>query len=475
MTADTGQAPISLSRDRRFLRFWAGQSVSQFGDRISELALPLIAVGALHASANQVAWLTALVWTPNLLALVLGAWVDQYRRKRLLMVVADLIRAAVLLSLPIAYWAGSVTLGQLYLVALLTGAAGVLFNNAYPPFFAHLVPRSSYLDANSRLSASRSASFVAGPAIGGGLVQALTAPVAVAVDAVSFLSSALLVGRIRLDEPVPDRAPDGAGVRSLPRRSKEGLAFVLRQPVLRAGLGCSTTVNFFTFVSGSGLVVLFATRSLGLSAGAIGLALGIGSLGALLGAVLAPGISRRIGMGRSIAVGAVLFPAPIALAAAAGGPSWVGAGALAGAEFLSGLGVMLFDVNLNSLQASVVPDGMRSRVQGAYSSVNYGIRPLGAVVGGVLATAVGLRATLLVAAVGGALSVLWLLPSPIPGIRSLGPSPDRTPAGDGPGQGNPGKGSPAGDGEPAGRPAAESRRPPGGWSGETSGAQDAVP
>jgi MFS family permease len=424
VTTSAEQPPaisLSLSRDRRFLRLWAGQSVSQFGDRISELALPLIAVGALHASANQVAWLTALVWTPNLLAIVLGAWVDQQVRKRRLMVAADLVRACVLLTLPVAYLAGSVTLVQLYAVAVLTGAAGVLFNTAYPPFFAHLVPRSSYIDANSRLSASRSASFVAGPAIGGALVQALTAPVAVAADALSFLASALLVGRIRADEPPVGGA--GAKGTSLLRRAGEGLAYVVRHPVLRAGLGCSTTVNFFTFVSGSGLVVLFANRSLGLSAGTIGLAFGIGSTGALLGAVLAPRISRRIGTGRSIAVGAVLFPAPIALAAVAGGPFWMRAGALAASEFLSGAGVMLFDVNLNSLQASVIPDGMRSRVAGAYSTVNYGIRPLGAVVGGVLATTLGLRTTLLVAAVGGALSVLWLLPSPVLGIRSLAPEP----------------------------------------------------
>jgi MFS family permease len=410
-------APVSLWRNRRFLRFWTGQSISQFGDRITELALPLIAATTLHASTNQVAWLTALIWTPNLLAIVLGAWVDRRVRKRRLMVVADLIRACVLLSLPAAYWAGAVTLGQLYAVALLTGTAAVLFNTAYPPFFAHLVPRASYVDANSKLSISRSASYVAGPAIGGALVQALTAPVAVAVDAMSFLASAPLVGRIPMEEP--PTATDGPAEPSLLRRAGEGLAFVVRHPVLRASLGCATTVNFFTFVSGTGLIVLFATRTLGLSAGVIGLALGVGSTGALLGAVIAPKISRWMGVGRSIAAGAVLFPAPIAIAAVAHGPLWVRAGALAVAEFLSGAGVMLFDINLNSLQAAVIPDGIRSRVAGAYSTVNYGIRPAGAAVGGLLATLLGLRVTLLIAGAGGTLSVLWLLFSPIPRIRSL--------------------------------------------------------
>jgi MFS family permease len=197
--------------------------------------------------------------------------------------------------------------------------------------------------------------------------------------------------------------------------------FVVRHPVLRASLGCAATVNFFTFVAGSGLLVLFASRNLGLTAGVIGMAFGIGATGSLLGAVIAPKISRRLGVGRSIVVGAVLFPAPIAIAAAAGGPFWGRAGALAVAEFLSGFGVMLFDVNLNSLQASVIPDGMRSRVAGAYSTINYGLRPVGAVLGGLLATLIGLRVTLLIGAVGGALSLLWLLPSPIPRIHSLTP------------------------------------------------------
>lgn len=417
MNSPDGTAAISLWRDRRFRRFWAGQSASQFGDRITELALPLIAISTLNASANQVAWLTALIWTPNLLAILLGAWVDHRSDKRRLMILADLVRAAVLLSVPAAYLLGAVTLAQLYAVALLMGTAGVLFNTAYPPFFVRLVPRASYVDANSKLSAGRSVSYVAGPAIGGVLVQALTAPVTLVLDALSFLVSAVLVGRVSVDEP--PAVPGSTAAFSLWRRAREGMSFVVRHPVLRAALGCAATVNFFTFVAGSGLIVLFANRSLGLSAGAIGIAFGIGATGSLLGAVSAPKISRRFGVGRSIVVGAVLFPAPIALAAAAGGPLWLRAGALAAAEFLSGFGVMLFDVNLNSLQAAVIPDGMRSRVAGAYSTINYGVRPVGAVVGGLLATFVGLRATLLVGAVGGALSLLWLLPSPIPRTRSL--------------------------------------------------------
>ena len=163
----------SLWREPQFRSFWGGQTISQLGGQVTLLALPLIAATALHASANQVAWLTALAWTPNWLAFIAGTLIDQTHHQQRLMVAADVARAAALLSLPAAFLWGSVTLVQLYVVALLTGAAEVLFNTAYPAFFAQLVPRASYLDANAKLSASRFASYIAGPAIGGALVQLL--------------------------------------------------------------------------------------------------------------------------------------------------------------------------------------------------------------------------------------------------------------------------------------------------------------
>ncbi|WP_329333262.1 MFS transporter [Streptomyces sp. NBC_00663] len=416
----------SLWRDRPFLLTWSSSAISQVGDRVSEVAVPLIAVTVLDASAGQVAWLTALAWAPNLLGVLLGAWVDGRPGKRRLIIGCDLFRAVVLLTLPAVYLWGTLTTAHLYAAVLLCGVAGVLADCAFTPLFALLVPRSSYVDANSKFSAARSASFIAGPALGGGIVQALTAPVAVAVDAVSFLASALLLRPVRVTEPVPERR-DRQGVW---HGAREGLVFVLRHPVLRASLGCTTTINFFTFLTGSGMVVLFADRELQLPPGVIGLTLGIGATGSLVGALVAPWVSRRIGLGRAVAVGTVLFPAPFALTVVADGPTWARAGVLGVAQFLIGLGVMLFDVNLNSLMTAVVPDGVRSLVTGAYSTVNYGVRPLGALTGGALATGVGLRPTFVVAAVGGMLALLWLLPSPIPGIRSLEPEhlPEPVPA-----------------------------------------------
>jgi MFS family permease len=396
-----------------FRALWVGATISELGDRVTELALPLIAVTLLAATPGQVGVLTALVWLPHLLGLFVGAWVDRRTRKRRLLVIADLSRAVVLLSLPVGYLLDAISLGQLYAVALLTGCGAVLFGMARSPFFVAVVPAAEYLDANSKLSVSRAGSFVVGPALGGALIQALTAPFAVIADAVSFLGSALLIGRIPVAEVAP--APSDA---SIVGHMRDGLRLVLRHPVLRAALGCTTTVNFFTFIANA-LLILYASRTLGLSAGAIGIALGIGSLGGVAGAALTPRVSRLIGLGRTAILGAALFPAPLAAMALATGPVWAKVAVLSGAEVLSSVGVMLMDINLNSLIAKVTPADARGRQAGAYSAVNYGIRPVGALVGGWLGTVVGLRPSIVVAGIGGTLAALWLLVSPVRRIVTL--------------------------------------------------------
>jgi MFS family permease len=412
-TALAKVGPDSLWRHRNFRRFWSAQGVSELGDRVSELALPLIAVTMLNASPGQVGALTAAVWLPNLASLFVGAWVEQQRHKRGLMIGADLFRAVVLLSLPIAYWLGALTMVQLYGIALLTGTAHVVFDTAYPALFVRLVSPEQYLEANSKLSTTRSASFIAGPALAGALIQALTAPVAVCLDAWSFLFSAIQVRRVKTANAAPDSVPE-----SLLRRAKAGLSYVLRHPYLRPSLGCATTMNFFNFI-GMAVLVLFASRELGLPAGLIGLAFGAGAVGGLLGAVGASRLTAYFGVGRLIALGSIVFPGAIAIAAVATGPLWLRACALAGAEFVGGFGVMCFDIPHNSLRATVTPDAMRSRVAGAYSSINYGSRPLGALIGGLLGSWIGVRETLLLSAAGGVFSVLWLIRSPIIGVRHL--------------------------------------------------------
>jgi MFS family permease len=403
-----------LRRNRRFLSYWIAQAVSQFGDRITELALPLIAIVALHASTTQVGVLTAAVWAPYLISFFVGAWVDRQTHKRRFLVIADFLRATILLSVPAAAVLDRLSYEHLLIVALLNGAGEVLFNTSSQPVFVALVPRSQYVDANSALSSTRSVSFIAGPAVGGGLIQLLTAPIALLADAATFLFSGIALSRIRLEE----RSEPSDQTASVWQAAVRGLRFIVRHRYLRASLGAATTVNFFTFM-GETLLVLFASRELGLSAGSIGVAFGIGAGGGLLGALCAPRLARLLGAGRVIVIGSVVFPLALAVVALAGGATWTKLVVLAAAEFVSGFGVMLFDVPLNAVQTSVTPDGMRSRVSGAFSTINYGVRPVGALVGGFAGSLIGIRPTLVTAAVGGALCCLWLLASPVSKVRAV--------------------------------------------------------
>ncbi len=412
-------APAATHRERlwrssRFLRVWGAQGVSDLGDRVSELAVPLVAVTVLHASATQVALLTAAVWLPNVVALLVGAWVDRQPHPRRLLVAADVARAAVVLTVPVAAVLGALTLVHLFAVALVLGAWSTLFRSAWQPFFVALVRRDQYVEANSLLSATRSGSFIAGPALGGGLVQLLTAPFALVVDALSFLVSATLLRSVRVPgrEPAPD---DGTPLR---RRLLQGVRVVLRHPVLAPTLRCVTWINFFTVLV-LALVVVFASRDLGLSAGTIGLAMGLGALGGLVGAVTAGRFTRWLGVGRTVALGAVLFTAPLAALPLAHGTEVAKAAVLAGVEAVSAFGVMLFDIPVNAVMTTVIPDPVRARVQGAFTTVNYGVRPLGAAAGGLLAGLIGTGPTIVVGGLGGALAVLWLARSPLLALRSV--------------------------------------------------------
>lgn len=405
-----------LRRQREFLKLWTGQTISVFGDQVTMLALPLAAVLTLHASAFEMGLLTAAGWLPHLLlSLHAGVWIDRRGRRRQTMIAADLGRAAVLVTVPVAYALDALSMPQLYAVAFLVGALSVFFNLSWGTIFVAVVPRRDYVEANAKLFQSRALSFVAGPSIAGFLVQALRAPLAVLVDALSFVGSALVLLRLRAVEPEPEPHDPTVPLR---RRLSAGLSFIFGSPLFRATLLSVTTINFFNFMFGA-LFVLYATRELHVRPGALGVLLGAASVGGVLGAVAAPPLARRIGVGPSLLAGTVLFPLPLVLVPAAGGPHWLVLAMLFAAEFLSGLGVMILDVNGNSIRAVITPDRLRGRVSGAHRVINYGVRPLGSLLAGVLGSWIGLRPTLWISSVGAILAVLWLLPSPAPSLREL--------------------------------------------------------
>jgi MFS family permease len=403
--------PPLLRENLNFRRFFVGQSVSLLGDQINALALPLTAVLALDATAGQMGALTTAYLIPNLIfSLHAGAWVDRRGRRRRVMVMTDIGRGILIGSIPVAYAFGSLTWTQLYVVSFLTGTLTVFFYVAYGAIIQLIVPRSDYVQANSLVHGSRAFSFVAGNTFGGLLVALLRGPYALAVDAVSYFWSALFLERMRVDEP-PGVPQESGGLMA-------GARWIRNNTIIRAELLGVATLNLFNFMFFA-LFLLYATRSLHVGPATLGLVLGAAAVGTLFGSFVTARIGRRFGIGRTFAFGCFLFPAPLILVPLAGGPRWTVIGCLFAAEFLSGVGLMMLDIMAGTISAALVPTALRSRVSGAFIVVNYGVRPLGTSIGGLLGATIGLRPTLWIATVGALAGLAWIIPSPIMSLHDV--------------------------------------------------------
>jgi MFS family permease len=403
------RVPRLLRENVGFRRLWCSQTVSIAGDHIGFVALPLVGVLALRAGPAQMGLLTAAAWAPSLvLSLHAGAWVDRTGRSREAMIAADLGRAALLVTVPVAWALGVLTFAQLIAVALAVGALGVIATVAYGSVYAALVERERLVEAGSLINGSRAGAAVAGPSVGGVLVAAVTAPVALLADAASFVVSAWWLRRMTLRPRVGETS--GGLV--------EGARFIGRSAVVRPILAATATLNFFSFAV-MALYTLYATRSLGVRPSELGLVLGLGAIGGLVGAAVTARIVRRVGVGAAFAAGCVLYPAPMLFVPLAGGPHALVLAALVAEAVGATFGVMIVDITAGAILAAAVPEGLRARMTGAFQLVNYGVRPLGALGGGALGAAIGIRPTLLVAVAGAVASVLWLLPSPVLRLRSL--------------------------------------------------------
>lgn len=402
---------MTLLRDKVFRRFWVGQTVSLLGDQVSLFAVPLTAVLVLHADATQMGLLTAAGLVPSLLfSLVAGSTVDRHGHRRQIMLGADVGRALLMATIPICYATGRLGLPQLYAVTFAVGTLDVLFFVAYNTLFVSVVAPERYIEGQSLLNGSRAMSFILGQAGAGLLVAALSAPGAIVVDAATFVVSAVALARIRPAEPSTEQPGHG--------HLMAGVRFIAGSGIVRSALGATATVNYFTLAFNA-IVILYATTDLHVRPAVLGLVLGVGAVGGLLASIAAGRITQRIGIGPTFVVGCVLFPAPLALVPAADGPRLLVLACLFVAELGAGAGVMLLDISIGSIFAGVIPDPMRSRVSGAYRTVNYGIRPLGALSGGLAGSAIGLRLTLAIAVAGAVMCVLWLVRSPIPKLHSV--------------------------------------------------------
>jgi MFS family permease len=399
-----------------FRRLWLGQTISVFGDQVTQLGLPLVAVLALGADAAQMGYLTAAGVLPHLLfSMPAGIWLDRIHRRRRLMIAADLGRAALIATIPVAYAMGSLTLVQLYVVGFLSGSLAVAFDLSWNTLFVSVTRRERYVEAMALLNGSRSLAYVGGPTIGGLLVQLLGAPLAMLADAASFVGSVAFLRRIESPEP-PVEAEQG----TLRERLLAGLAFILRDPLMRPALLAVATINLFTF-SFAALFILYATTTLGVAPGILGIALGTGAVGGVIGAVIASRIGRRIGLGPAYALGCLLFPLALILVPVAGGEMAMPVilALLFASEFGAGLGVMILDINVGAIIYARTPDRIRGRAGGAFRFINYGVRPIGALLGGALGSALGVREALFVTTIAATAGVLWLIGSPVLRLRDL--------------------------------------------------------
>lgn len=410
-----------LWRHPDFMSLWGAETISQFGTQVTLIALPLVAILTLEESAFRVALLTTAEFLPFLLfSLPAGVLVDRLPRRPIL-IAANLGRAAALVSVPVAHWLGALTIWQLYAVGFTVGVGTVFFDLAYQSYLPRLVGREQLVDGNAKLETSRSVANVAGPGLAGLLVSALTAPVAIALDAASYLVSVLLMGRIRTAEPPAAREER----RSLLAELREGLGYVMRHRYQRAIVATTAISNFFGQLVFA-ILLVFAVRELGLTAAAIGVVISLGSVGTLLAAVTARRVGDRLGVGRTILLAASLFgPATLLIAVA---PAEQAAVFIVAAIAILGYGGTLYNVTMISLIQAVTPDRILGRANASRRFVVWGVIPLGGVVAGVLAETIGLRETIVVGSLGGVLAVVPILLSPIRALGRMSDLEDQSPA-----------------------------------------------
>jgi len=406
-----------LWRHGDFLKLWSAETVSQFGSQVGQLALPLAAILVLDASAFEVAALGTVQFLPFILfTLPAGVWVDRLPRRPIL-IVGDLGRAALLATIPIAYVADALTLVHLFVVAFLVGIFQVFFDVAYMSYLPSLVERNQIIEGNSKFEISRSAAQVGGPGVGGILIELITAPYAILLDAVSFLGSGLFILRIRKEEPRPEVALVDGRKPSLWSELKEGLRYVLGTPNLRAQAGCTATSNLFSSVAFS-IILVFAVRELELSAGLIGFIFSVGAAGSLAAALTSTRISNRFGIGPTTIVAASLFGPTMLLVAFAP----VGNAAipfLVAAMLLFGFTVVVYNIVQVSYRQAICPPRLQGRMNSVMRFIVWGTIPIGTLAGGALATWIGLRETIVVGAIGGSLAVLWIVFSPQRHLREM--------------------------------------------------------
>ena len=420
MTNAPAEPPRSLFRHPDFVKLWTAETISQFGTQVTLLALPIIAASTLNVTPFEFGLLGTIEFLPFiLLSLPAGVWVDRLRRRPIL-IAGDLVRAASLASIPIAFAFDALTIWQLYVVGFINGCATVFFDVAYQSYLPALVERNQIVDGNSKLQTSQSAAQITGPGIAGVIIGTVTAPFAIVLDSISFIVSALFMFAIRRNEPAPEPTVDEAGNRpSMRTEIAEGLRYVGGHPFLRSIAATTASSNLFSNVVYA-ILILYLVRQLEFSPEQIGLAFSLGSIGFLLGALTANRIAKRVGVGPTIVASSFAFGPSALLVAIA--PSDLALPFVIASVFFGGLGGAIYNINQVSLRQAITPDRMQGRMNATMRFIVWGTIPIGATLGGFLGGIIGLHETIWVGAIGGLFVFLPVLFSPVRGIREM-PAP----------------------------------------------------
>jgi hypothetical protein len=401
----------SLWRHPDFLKLWSAQTVSAFGARISREGLPWTAILTLQAGPVALGVLAALSRGSGVIVgLFAGGLVDRSRR-RTIMIASDLIRAGLLVAVPVLALTHHLTIWVLYAAALLVGAASVLFDIADQAFLPSLVERNQLVDANGKLAATDGLAEMGGPAITGGLIQLLGPPIALAVNAATYLVSALFLGSVR---KVETRAEFDADAEPPTRLGDlvAGFQALNRDPVVRAVAVVTLIQGLFGGVF-SALYMVFAIRSLGLASAFLGLVIAVGGLGGLIGAVIGPWLARRLGLGVTAALSALIGGVSLAFIPLAHGSAAMGAAYLMGSQLLSDSFATASVIGLTSLRQSRLAPDVMGRAGAALAAGGGALAIVGALGGGVLGAAIGMRAAMWIAVLGFTFAGLWAVASPI--------------------------------------------------------------
>lgn len=411
----------SITRIRRtglwaetdFLRLWGASTVSTFGTLITRTALPFTAILVLDASAFQIALLSIAELVPGfVVGLAAGVWVDRVRRRPIL-IGTDLGRAALLATIPLAALLGALTLVHLIVVAALTSILSTCFTVAYRSYLPAMVRREALIEGNSKLTAAQAVAEAGAFGSGGWLVQALTAPIAILVDAITFLWSAFLVWRIRVPEPPLASSNTLIDLRA---EISEGLHLTLTHPVLRGLVGSNTLLNLGYAITGT-VFLLYVSQEVGFDPGVLGLIFSVGGVSSLVGAALVGRVTSVLGVGTTMIAalvgvafgqGLILFVASATLNAV---------GILVAQQFVADSAATIYDVITVSVRQTTTPDRLLGRVNASFNVLETGAMIVGALVGGILGEVIGLRPTIGVAVAVKLSAAVWLARSPVRAMR----------------------------------------------------------